>query len=228
MENNYLTLMSPWHRLDEAETEKSFQVDFTHNEIPTDRGPYSTIKVAHSSMMSDLSEQLLGYVYTQSHSFFETLIIDVLLAMGYGARRRELARRIGRSGDGGIDGMISLDELGLDVIYIQAKRLRPSTAVPISAVRDFIGSLESKRATKGIFVSTAHFSLATTSLIESISKKVVLIDGQRLSELMVRHNIGTVPTETIQFKKIDLNYFSKMSSPRAGGNNSSASSHPRK
>ncbi len=228
MENDYLTLMAPWHRLDDVETAKSLQEKFTSIEVPDDPGPYSMIKMAHGTMMSDLSEQLLGYVYSQSHSFFETLIIDVLLAMGYGARRRDLARRIGRSGDGGIDGLISLDELGLDVIYIQAKRLRPSTAVPISAVRDFIGSLESKRATKGIFVTTAHFSSATSLLIESISKKVVLIDGQRLSELMVRHNIGTVPTETIQFKKIDLNYFSKMTSPRTGGSKSSASNQARK
>jgi restriction system protein len=228
MENEYLTLMAPWHRLENIETVQPLRDVLPSIEIPEGIDPYAMIKSAHQTMMSDLSEQLLGYVYAQSHKFFEALMIDVMLAMGYGGRRRDLAHRIGRSGDGGIDGVISLDELGLDVIYLQAKRLRPNTAVPISAVRDFIGSLESKHATKGVFVTTAHFSVATALLIETISKKVVLIDGRKLSELMVRHNIGTVPTDTIQFKKIDLNYFSKMSVVRSGGSNNSASNHPRK
>jgi restriction system protein len=224
MDNEYLTLMSPWHRLNDSETMVDTDTRFELDVKGSDENPILSIKSDHRKMMKALSEQLLGYVYTQSHLFFESLIIDVLLAMGYGGRRRDVAHRIGRSGDGGIDGIIELDELGLEVIYIQAKRLRPNSAVPISAVRDFIGSLESKHANKGIFVSTAHFSVATRALVQSISKNVVLIDGRKLSELMVRHNIGTVPTETLQFKRIDLDYFSKISA----GNKSSASIQPRK
>lgn len=228
MDDEYLTLMEPWHRQSEPQVENCAENYVIAKVAPLDERPLSVIASAHRQMLSELSEQLLGYVYAQSHSFFESLIIDVLLAMGYGGRRRDFAQRIGRSGDGGIDGVIALDELGLDMLYLQAKRLRPSTAVPISAVRDFIGSLESKRANKGIFVSTSHFSVATLSLVESISKKVVLIDGRRLSELMVRYNIGTRPTETIQFKKIDLNYFSNMSPVRSGGKTNSASTQFRK
>lgn len=228
MDDEYLALMQPWHRLNEPYHESREEINRVEEVPIPDSKPLSIITAAHRQMVSELSEQLLGYVYTQSHSFFETLVIDVLLAMGYGGRRRDFAKHIGRSGDGGIDGVIALDELGLEMIYMQAKRLRPSTTVPISAVRDFIGSLESKRANKGIFVTTAHFSVATLSLVETISKKVVLIDGRRLSELMVRHNIGTLPTETIQFKKIDLNYFSNISPIRGSGKTSSASTQVRR
>ncbi len=228
MGDEYLALMEPWHRRNESLVECDDHIQQVEKSSAPDTKPTSIIMAAHRQMLNDLSEQLLGYVYAQNHSFFESLIIDVLLAMGYGGRRRDFAQRIGRSGDGGIDGVIALDELGLDMIYLQAKRLRPSTAVPVSAVRDFIGSLESKRANKGIFVSTAHFSAATLSLVESISKKVVLIDGRRLSELMVRHNIGTQPTETLQFKKIDLDYFSTLSAVGSARKSNSASTQLRK
>ncbi len=228
MDDEYLALMEPWHRQNESHIESDRHTPKAEEFSAPDTKPASIIMAAHRQMLNDLSEQLLGYVYAQSYSFFESFIIDVLLAMGYGGRRRDFAQRIGRSGDGGIDGVIALDELGLDMIYLQAKRLRPSTAVPVSAVRDFIGSLESKRAHKGIFVSTAHFSTATLSLVESISKKVVLIDGRRLSELMVRHNIGTQPTETIQFKKIDIDYFSALTSVRSTRKSNSASTQLRK
>jgi restriction system protein len=202
MDNHYTSLMASW--LEPSEPERQCSPVVPAVEDTCDK---SMIIAAHQHMMEDLGQQLLGYVYSQSHSFFETLMIDVLLAMGYGGRRRDFAKCIGRSGDGGIDGIIAMDELGLDVIYLQAKRLKPNSAVPISAVRDFIGSLESKHSSKGIFVTTAHFSAATKAIVESISKKVVLIDGHKLTELMIRHNIGARPTETIQFKKIDLNYF---------------------
>jgi restriction system protein len=210
MDQEYLSLMAPWHRLDESGSELSEEIGKPEQSYFEKTDGLSTIKAAHQQLMQELSAQLLGYVYAQSHVFFEKLIIDLLLAMGYGGRRRDLAKRIGGSGDGGVDGVIAMDALGLDVIYMQAKRLRPSTAVPVSAVRDFVGSLESKHASKGIFVTTAHFSAASTKVVEAISKKVILIDGHQLSNLMVKHNVGTMPTETIQFKKIDLNYFSKM------------------
>ena len=134
-----------------------------------------------------------------------------------------MARRLGRSGDGGVDGIIEMDELGLDMIYIQAKRLKPGTTVAVSAVRDFVGSLDAQHANKGIFVTTAQFSPAAHAVVRAVSKKIVLIDGRRLTELMVRHNIGTVPSSTFQFKTIDLNYFSR--APGKAPSNS-ASAHP--
>ena len=209
MENEYSTLMAPWHQHDELEPAPPLSfADVSILPSTQKVAPQSVIVAAHRQMMAALSAELLGYIYAQSHKFFEHLIIDVLLAMGYGGRRRDLARRVGRSGDGGIDGIIEMDELGLDAIYVQAKRLKPNSMVNVSAVRDFVGSLEARHASKGIFVTTANFTPATTGLVKDIAKKVVLISGQRLTELMVRHNIGTKLTETLQFKKVDVSYFS--------------------
>ena len=179
---------------------------------------------AHRQMMQQLCAELLGYVYVQNHNFFELMVIDVLLALGYGGRRRDLARRLGRSGDGGVDGIIDMDELGLDMIYIQAKRLRPGSTVAVSSVRDFVGSLDAQHAVKGIFVTTGQFTPAAHALVRAVSKKIVLIDGRRLTELMVRHNVGIAPSSTFQFKTVDVSYFNKAS---AGRNTSSASTHPR-
>ena len=161
------------------------------------RSTYSDLIIqAHQHMMQNLCAELLGYIHVQSHGFFEALVIDLVLALGYGGRRRDLARRLGRSGDGGVDGIIEMDELGLDMIYVQAKRLKPASTVPVSAVRDFVGSLDAHHAVKGIFVTTGNFTAAAHSVVRAVSKKVVLIDGRRLTELMVRHNFGVVPSTT--------------------------------
>ncbi len=162
---------------------------------------------AHRTITTELRQQLLAYIHSQSHGFFETLIIDVVLSLGYAGRKRDLARKIGRSGDGGIDGIIDLDELGLDAIYLQAKRLKPSSTVAVSSVRDFVGSLETRHASKGVFVTTGEFTKSAHLVTQAISKKVVLINGERLADLMIRHSIGTRVTETIQFKEIDPGYF---------------------
>lgn len=150
---------------------------------------------------------LLARIYVNSHTFFESLIIDVLLRMGYAGRRRDLARHLGRTGDGGIDGLIALDELGLDVILVQAKRLRPGSTVPVSHVRDFAGSLEARRAGKGIFVTTAHFSAAAHEFVAAVSRRVVLVNGDQLADIMIRHNIGVRVRETYQFKELEPGYF---------------------
>ena len=165
----------------------------------------------YNEMVCALQHQLMGHIHAQSHSFFENLIIDVVLAMGYAGRRRDLAVHLGRSGDGGVDGIIKLDELGLDAIYLQAKRLKPSSHVSASAVRDFIGSLETHKASKGIFVTTGVFTAAGREATELAQKRVVLIDGSKLTKLMVRYSIGTRLVTTFQFKEIDLSYFSQLS-----------------
>jgi restriction system protein len=183
---------------------------------------------AHQRATEKLREELLGRIYAQSHGFFEHLIIDVLLAMGYGGRRRDLARRLGRSGDGGIDGIIEQDELGLDAIYLQAKRLKPGTVVPVSGVRDFAGSLEARRSAKGVFVTTAHFSPAATEFVRALSRRIVLVNGTKLTDLMIRYNIGVSVKETFQFKRIDGSYFDEaVRSPRSS-EITPASSQPRR
>ena len=169
------------------------------------------ISGVYNEMVCALQQQLMGHIHAQSHGFFENLIIDVVLAMGYAGRRRDLAVHLGRSGDGGVDGIIKLDELGLDAIYLQAKRLKPSSNVSASAVRDFIGSLETHKASKGIFVTTGVFTAASREATELAQKRVVLIDGSKLTKLMVRYSIGTRLVTTFQFKEMDLSYFSQLS-----------------
>jgi restriction system protein len=227
MNDEYSLLMSPQMR--GAHYESGAEVS-TDSEISRtdkfDKPAYHDMVVeAHRHMVEQLCGELLGYIYVQNHQFFETMVLDVLLALGYGGRRRDLARRLGRSGDGGVDGIIEMDELGLDMIYIQAKRLKPGNAVAVSAVRDFVGSLDAQHASKGIFVTTGQFTSAAHALIRIVSKKIVLIDGRRLSELMVRHNIGIIPSSTFQFKSLDISYFDKSSDRKR---TSSATIQPRK
>lgn len=161
------------------------------------------LQAAHAALL----HELLGRIHVQPPEFFERLVIDVLLTMGYGAERSDTAQRLGRSGDGGIDGVIALDELGFDVIYIQAKRLKPGVPVPISAIRDFAGSLESHHASKGVFVTTTHFSPGAEQFCSRLSRRVVLIDGQRLADLMIRHNIGVSVQQCYVLKGLDPAYF---------------------
>lgn len=173
----------------------------------TTEGVESDIAHAFSRAQFSLAAELLGWIHAQDPVFFEELVIDVLLAMGYGGRRRDLSRRLGRSGDGGVDGLISMDELGLDLIYLQAKLLKPGSAVPVSDVRDFAGSLDAHHASKGIFVATSHFSVASVSFCQKISRRVVLVDGTKLIELMIRHNVGVRVHQSYQIKRIDPDYF---------------------
>lgn len=166
------------------------------------------VSTAYTKMLAVLHDKLMAHIHAQPHKFFECLIIDVILALGYAGRRRDLTQHLGRSGDGGVDGVIALDELGLDAIYLQAKRLKPSAGVSASSVRDFIGSLETHKAHKGVFVTTGHFTSRAREAAELAQKRVVLIDGAALTKLMVRHSIGTRPVATYQFKEMDENYFS--------------------
>ena len=157
-----------------------------------------------------LHRELIARMHAQTPEFFEQLVIDVLLAMGYGRDRAEMARCLGRSGDGGIDGIIGLDELGFDSICIQAKRLKPGVAVPISDVRDFAGSLEARRAVKGVFVTTTHFSAGAAEFCAQLVRRVVLIDGNRLADLMLRHGIGVRIQHRFEIRALDRGYFTPM------------------
>ena len=154
-----------------------------------------------------LHNELIARIHTQPPAFFERLVIDLLLAMGYGKDRAEMARCLGRSGDGGIDGIVPLDELGFDSICIQAKRLKPGVAVPIGDVRDFAGSLEARRAAKGVFVTTTHFSTGAAEFCSQLVRRVVLIDGNRVAELMVRYGLGIQIQHRFEIRALDRSYF---------------------
>lgn len=160
-----------------------------------------------------LHRELLARIHSQPPDFFERLVIDVLLAMGYGSTRAAMARCLGRSGDGGIDGIIPLDELGFDSIFIQAKRLKPGTPVPIADVRDFAGSLEARRAAKGVLVTTTHFSAGAAEFCSQLGRRVVLLDGNRLADLMIRFHIGVRVQQRFEVNALDRGYFSPAATP---------------
>lgn len=172
----------------------------------TEEGCSALLALVNASRVV-LQRELIARIHSQPPDFFERLVIDVLLAMGYGANRADMARCLGRSGDGGIDGIITLDELGFDSICIQAKRLKPGMAVPIADVRDFAGSLEARRAGKGVFVTTTHFSAGAAEFCAQLGRRVVLIDGNRLAELMIRFQIGVRVQHSFEIKAVDRSYF---------------------
>lgn len=131
----------------------------------------------------------------------------LLLAMGYGGTAQEAGRAIGRSGDDGVDGVIDQDILGLDRVYIQAKRYQRDNTVGPAAIRDFFGSLDMHKAAKGIFVTTSSFSKSATETAERLGKRIVLIDGPSLANLMIRFNVGCRPEEVIEIKRVDDSFF---------------------
>lgn len=158
-------------------------------------------------MEHEVRTELLARLYAMPPAFFETAVIDLLVAMKYGDTRDSIAYHVGRSGDGGIDGAIPRDELGLDVIYVQAKRYRPAAAVPVNDVRDFSGSLEQHRATTGVFATTATFSRPAREFASRISRRIRLIDGGEFVSLMFKHKIGVKDVETWSIREIDSSYF---------------------
>ena len=159
------------------------------------------------SLNSELSREIIARVHAFTPAFFERLIVDLLVKMGYGGGRLEMGRALGRVGDGGIDGVIKEDELGLDIVYVQAKRFAQEKSVPLREVRDFVGGLDGHRASKGVFVTTSYFPSTAYEFITRVSKRVVLIDGPELADLMIRHEVGVRVKDTYEVKRIDEEYF---------------------
>lgn len=171
----------------------------------TDQTPEESLEYAYQKLHSELSKELLSIVKTCTPSFFEKLVIDLLITMGYGGSRKEAGKAMGKSGDGGIDGIINEDRLGLDVIYLQAKRW--DNAVPVKEIRDFTGALASKKAKKGIFITTSSFPKSVYEFVGQVEYKIILIDGERLTNLMIEHSVGLSTVSTYHVKTIDSDYF---------------------
>ncbi len=170
--------------------------------------PEERIDAAALEIDSQLRTQLLQQIMQASPGFFESLIVDLLVAMGYGGDRAEAGRRIGGTGDSGVDGVIDQDALGLDMVYLQAKRYKPDNAIGEGQVREFSGALLGKGASKGVFVTTSSFSGAARKFAEAMrQQRLVLIDGEELTRLMIKHHVGVRTERKIELKKIDLDYF---------------------
>ena len=177
--------------------------DIAENEASTT--PEERLEKSYSALKEDLAQELLDRVKASPPVFFESLVVELLLRMGYGRSREDAGRTIGGSGDGGVDGIINEDRLGLDVVYIQAKRWEGSVGRPV--VQAFAGSLEGVRARKGVLITTSTFTADARHYVTQIEKRIVLVDGQQLSHLMFEHSLGVSSVATYDVKQIDSDFF---------------------
>jgi len=169
--------------------------------------PEELLEIAHQTIKQDLMREVLIRVNETSPRFFEKLVIDLLVRMGYGGSRSDAGKAIGRSGDGGIDGTISEDKLGLDSVYIQAKKWQGIVGRP--DIQKFVGALQPHMATKGIFITTSDFTDEAKDYVSRIPARIILINGERLAELMIEHNVGVSTSHIFEAKKVDTDYFSE-------------------
>jgi len=175
------------------------------SEVDSFGTPEEAIEYGYQKVVANLSEEILSKVKECSPTFFERLVVDLLVGMGYGGSRKEAGEVLGKTGDGGIDGIIKEDKLGLDIVYIQAKRWENVVGRP--EIQKFAGALLGQKARKGIFITTSSFTKDAITYASSLENKVILIDGSRLSRLMIDHDIGVSITASYQVKRVDSDYF---------------------
>lgn len=178
--------------------------------VSSDATPDETLRLAHRQINLALGADLLERVRTASPKFFEDAIVSLLLAMGYGGSEQDAARALGRSGDNGVDGVVDQDPLGVDQIYVQAKRYALGNTISASEIRDFFGALNLKKAQKGIFFTTSTFSPSAVQTARDLSTRIVLIDGEQLSNLMIKYGVGCRTEEVLHLKKIDDEFFEEV------------------
>lgn len=174
-------------------------------ELAATQTPQELLESSYQALHGQLAADLLEKISKSSPRFFERLVVDLLVSMGYGGSRQDAGQAIGRSGDDGIDGIIKEDRLGLDYVYIQAKRWKGTVGRP--DVQSFAGSLEGHRARKGVFIATSQFSADAKEYVNRIEKKIILIDGEQLANLSIEFGIGVETVNTFKIHRIDLDYF---------------------
>lgn len=188
-------------------SEKTVTGEDTGNASESTETPEERIDSAYLEITADVKSELLAKILDASPAFFETLIVNLLVSMGYGGSVAEAGKHLGKSGDGGIDGVIKEDKLGLDMIYIQAKRYAVDNVVGRPSIQGFAGSLIGLSANKGVFVSTSSFSKHAYEYVETIPQRVILIDGEKLTSLMLENNVGVRLHQSIELKRIDEDFF---------------------
>ena len=177
------------------------------NNSGEDLTPEESLEYSYQTLRNELARDLLEKIMSCSPEFFEKLVEDLLLKMGYGGSRMDAGKAIGKIGDGGIDGIIKEDKLGLDTIYIQAKRWQDTVSRP--EIQKFAGALQGRKSRKGVFITTSKFSDKAREYASSISNRIVLIDGEELARLMIDHDVGVSRVTSYEIKKIDTDYFSE-------------------
>jgi restriction system protein len=186
-------------REDEVETE-------TNDEQST-QTPEELLETAYQKIRKSLASELINKVVELSPAFFEKLVVELLVKMGYGGSIKDAGKAMGKSGDEGIDGTIKEDKLGLDIIYIQAKRWKQGNVVGRPELQKFVGALAGQGAKKGIFITTSNFTKEAIEYTPRNETKIVLIDGHQLAQLMIDYNLGCTQQQTYEVKKIDSDYF---------------------
>ena len=189
-------------RTESEETEEEFITKDT-----TEQTPEETLDLAYRRIRKALAAELLNKVVELSPAFFERLVVELLVKMGYGGSLKDAGKAMGKSGDEGIDGTIKEDKLGLDIIYIQAKRWKPGNVVGRPELQKFVGALAGQGAKKGIFITTSNFTKEALEYSPRNETKIVLIDGEQLAQLMIDYNLGCTTQQTYELKKVDGDYF---------------------
>ena len=184
-----------------------------HQPIPSDeqeegeqkRTPEEALERAYQNLRTDLAADLITQIKQSPPALFERLVVELLVKMGYGGSRKDAGKAIGKSGDEGLDGIIKEDRLGLDIIYLQAKRWENTVSRP--EIQKFAGALQGQRARKGIFITTSDFSREAHDYASRIDSKIILIDGDQLAQMLIDHNIGVTPIANYEIKRVDSDYF---------------------
>ncbi len=182
-------------------------VEVDSNEDVSTETPEEALETAYQKIRKSLAQDLLNKVITLSPAFFEKLVVELLVKMGYGGSIKDAGRAIGKSGDEGIDGTIKEDKLGLDIIYIQAKRWQPGNGVGRPELQKFVGALAGQGAKKGIFITTSSFTKDALEYVPRNETKIVLIDGQQLAQYMIDYNLGVTSVNSYEVKRMDSDYF---------------------
>lgn len=178
----------------------------TSDEVTT-QTPDEILENAYQSIRKTLAQDLLAKVVSLSPAFFERLVVELLVKMGYGGSIKDAGKAIGKSSDEGIDGTIKEDKLGLDIIYIQAKRWAPGNVVGRPELHKFVGALAGQGAKKGVFITTSSFTREASEYVPRNETKIVLIDGEQLAQLMIDYNLGVTVQQTYEIKRMDNDYF---------------------
>ena len=187
----------------DSEAQPSAASDDNDKETPEER-----LESSFQILRDALAGELLQVLLSGTPAAFEKVVVDLLVAMGYGGSLEDAERVVGRSGDGGIDGVIKQDKLGLDVVYVQAKRWKDVVGSP--EIMKFSGSLTKRHAGKGVFITTSYFSKDALDYVEAIPQKIVLIDGAKLASFMIDHNVGVTPAKSYILKRLDQDYFESL------------------
>lgn len=202
LSTKYLRKFDEFNEFQKKHNEKDSK---SENDVISEATPEEMLEAGYTKLSENLVDDILVNIAKCSPSFFEHLVVDLLVHMGYGGSFSEAAQVVGKSGDEGIDGIIKEDKLGLDTIYIQAKRWKGVVGRP--EIQKFAGALLGQKASKGVFITTSSFTKEAEEYAASVDRKVVLIDGQKLASLMIEHNVGISTVRTFEIKRIDSDYF---------------------